>query len=613
MTGAVGFAGLDAGGVGLALRAAAHRPVRFVADDETDAAALTAAGATPVTTVDELAATCEVLVLGPPLLAGPRDLVDDAVMGSWRDIVVLDRSRCTPRSAVEAAAILAGRGVTLVDVALPGHLDHRGDDGELPVVVSGADAAGTTTAHKTLGLPGVRVIPAGGAGAARALDLLVTGLGVSTYLATLEVISMGLKFGLGTEVMADVVNKGSGRNTTSRTVLPALVAGEPVRTRSVGETRRAVDRFLGVAAESCVPTPAIAVAGSALRAAEQRLGAHAALDEIVAVRADSADADTRPQGSPAPEQRPASVGFIGLGAMGAALAERLLLTRPVTVFDVRPDAVGALERAGATVAASAADLARDSDVVMICVPTSQIVRSVLFGPDGIADSLRPGAVVIDHTTGDPAETVDLGARLAERGTALVDAPVSGGTRGAKAGTLAVICGGPEDEFARLRPVLAAISPNIVHCGRTGAGHAAKLVQNAIAACNRYLTLEAIAVACRAGADLGTIREAVVAGDAWNGGAERILDALPHDRPTTDFQIGLMVKDLRLAVQLGLGTGVPMPLTGLVQAQFQACVDEHGYTANLDVIARSVESSAGLRFRDYSTRPSPEPGQDRNDS
>jgi len=153
---------------------------------------------------------------------------------------------------------------------------------------------------------------------------------------------------------------------------------------------------------------------------------------------------------------------------------------------------------------------------------------------------------------------------------------------------------------RIRPVLTDISPNIVYCGGVGNGHAAKLVQNAVAACNRAITLECVAAACKSGLTLDKMPEVVNRSAGWNGGAERIIPALRTSSPTTDFQMGLMVKDLRLAMDLGNQVRAPMMIANAVRGLFQICANEKGPAQNLDEIARLIEQQGGLTFADYAS-------------
>ena len=165
-----------------------------------------------------------------------------------------------------------------------------------------------------------------------------------------------------------------------------------------------------------------------------------------------------------------NIGYIGLGAMGGALARRLMLSRKMPVFDTRREIIDAFESEGAIGARDLPVLARESDVNFVCVPTSAVVRDVVFGQGSLAEGLAPGKIVVDQSTGDRTVTRKIAVELDKLGAALVAAPVSGG---AVAGTIAIMCGGPERSLAVVRPILEAISPSIVSCGDTGNGHVSR--------------------------------------------------------------------------------------------------------------------------------------------
>ena len=166
-----------------------------------------------------------------------------------------------------------------------------------------------------------------------------------------------------------------------------------------------------------------------------------------------------------------TIGFLGLGAIGAPMAQHL----PAHGFDLivwnrtreRADQLASTVRA--RVARTPAEAAREADVVFTCLPTSREVEGLLDGPDGLLAGLRSGAALVDCTSGDPATSRRIATRLRERGIAFVDAPVSGGKRGAEEGSLTVMCGGDAAVVERVRPVLAAFGKSIVHCGDVGAG------------------------------------------------------------------------------------------------------------------------------------------------
>ena len=185
------------------------------------------------------------------------------------------------------------------------------------------------------------------------------------------------------------------------------------------------------------------------------------------------------------------VGFIGLGNMGAALARRLCTDHTLWVFDQSQTAVDAFTGADAQVAKSAAELAESVDIVLTCLPTSEDLRSLLFGDQQVASVLKTSTMLIDMTTGDPGITRDLAAKLALDGIELIDAPVSGGPKGATAGTIAIIVGGSAAQFSRALPVLSAISCNVMHAGDVGAGHAVKAGNNLLNLVCRLATFEVV--------------------------------------------------------------------------------------------------------------------------
>lgn len=173
-----------------------------------------------------------------------------------------------------------------------------------------------------------------------------------------------------------------------------------------------------------------------------------------------------------------NIGYIGLGAMGGALARRLQATYPLTVWDLNTKATAAFEALGAVVAPAAAELARRCDVVLLCLTRASDVHTLIFGPGGLAEGLAAGTLVIDQTSGVPGETREIAARLATQGATLIDAPVSGGPAGAAAGTIAIMVSGPDESLERASPVLEAVSPHVIYCGAAGSGHVAKLMHNA---------------------------------------------------------------------------------------------------------------------------------------
>lgn len=548
-----------------------------------------------------LAEACDVLFLGGTTPEEVRDEIfgADGLIGGLRaGAILVDRSDSDADSARALAAELAGRGILLVEAPLSGH--YSAEAGLAPVTF----LAGPPEARAAVRpLIDGEVLDYGEAGKAHALNLFNAAMGLTAHLATLEVAAMGAKFGLGIDAMANVVSKGSGRNRASAIALPRLIAGEPASDMPLSRALHLLKLTTAAGRTSGAPLMLANIACGLVQSAANRFGGEESFEKTVELIESMAAAPLR--GLPATpavqaedDESELKVGYLGVGTMGGALARRLMLSRPVMVHDVNRDFVDAIVADGATAAADAASLARDCDVIMICVPTSTIVRQAIFGPGGLSEGLAPGKIVIDQTTGNPGETRLIARDLEKLGVRMIDAPVSGGTRGAVAGTIAIIGGGEAGTFARIRPVLEDISPNIVYCGGIGNGHAAKLVQNATAACNRVMTLEGAAAAIGSGLNLGEMIAPIEAGSGWNGGAGRILPALRTGAATTDFAMGLMAKDLRLAMDIGNELGAPMMIANAARALMQTCANEEGMTANLDAIARTVEKMTGLVFADH---------------
>jgi 3-hydroxyisobutyrate dehydrogenase len=290
------------------------------------------------------------------------------------------------------------------------------------------------------------------------------------------------------------------------------------------------------------------------------------------------------------------IGYVGLGAMGGALARNLLRTHDVMVFDRSTIAAEGLGRAGATVAAELREIGERCDTVFLCLPTSTQVADVLLGPDALLASLSPGAIVIDQTSGDPAITRRLAAELAAQDVTLVDAPVSGGVERALDGTIAVMVGTSEETFARVQPLLSSLTTNLFHAGDVGAGHAMKLVNNVMSGTQRLLTFECLALAAKNGIDPSRAHTILMAGGARNSFLEKVVGpSTLGGAPAPQFSIRLAYKDVRLACQMGADSGVPMFLGAQAREMLQMCMAQVGEDAEVDQVALVIERMSGTRI------------------
>jgi 3-hydroxyisobutyrate dehydrogenase len=287
------------------------------------------------------------------------------------------------------------------------------------------------------------------------------------------------------------------------------------------------------------------------------------------------------------------LGFIGLGNMGGAIARRLRRLHELHVFDLDQAAMQTLVREGAIPAADPASLGAQCDCVFTCLPTSNHVHKAIFGDNGLSSSLQAGSTIVDMTTGDPLATRTMASELRSKSIELIDAPVSGGARGAAAGTLSIMVGAPESIYAKISPILQGISPNVTHCGDTGAGHVMKLVNNVIAAGVRTITFEALAMGIKNGLSFKTCAEVLDKGSARSYTTEKTLPAMLLGQSTSHFSLGLMHKDIRLATQLAADSGAPMLVGGVIREIFQAAVNELGPDEDFNALVRLFERQASV--------------------
>ncbi len=293
------------------------------------------------------------------------------------------------------------------------------------------------------------------------------------------------------------------------------------------------------------------------------------------------------------------LGFIGMGVMGAGMARNLIKAGyPLTVWN--RTAAKAAAVTGAVVATSPADLAARSEVVMICVSDTPDVEEVVTGAEGVIAGIREGMLIVDHSTISPAATRRLAALVMEKGATWIDAPVSGGSEGARNGTLSTMVGGEESAVARARPYLEAYSTTITHIGPVGSGQMAKLINQILVVGNQMAVSEALLLAEAAGLDLDATLEAVKGGAAGSWMlAHRGPQMIAGDwRP--GFTVDLQQKDLRLALSAADALGVPLPATGLIFQLYRALQraglgqeGNHALIKALQMMAGGESSGGGL--------------------
>jgi 3-hydroxyisobutyrate dehydrogenase len=266
------------------------------------------------------------------------------------------------------------------------------------------------------------------------------------------------------------------------------------------------------------------------------------------------------------------IAFIGLGNMGGPMAANLLKAgHTLHVFDLSADAVAQAVTHGATAANTAIDAVQDAEVVISMLPASRHVEGLYLGDAGLLRHIAEGALVIDCSTIAPASAQKVAHAAGERGLAMIDAPVSGGTAGAAAGTLTFIVGGESDALERARPLLASMGKNIFHVGANGAGQVAKLCNNMALGVIMAVTGEAIALGAAHGLDPTVLSQMMAVSTARSWATEvcnpwpGVLENAPASRGYTGgFGNDLMLKDLGLAAEAAMGVGASIPLGELAR-------------------------------------------------
>jgi 3-hydroxyisobutyrate dehydrogenase-like beta-hydroxyacid dehydrogenase len=254
------------------------------------------------------------------------------------------------------------------------------------------------------------------------------------------------------------------------------------------------------------------------------------------------------------------VGFIGVGNMGGPMCRNIIKrsNHQVTVFDLNPAAVKTCTDLGGGAARSVAEATRGADIVMTSLPMPRDVEKVALGDGGVLATIGKGQTYIDLSTNAPSMVKKIGAAFADRGIAMLDAPVSGGTTGAEAATIAIMVGGDKKVFDDALPVLQSFSANVIHMGGLGTGTVAKLVNNMLSFCNMAALCEGMMLGTTYGLDPEKLLH-VIANSSGNSNAIKnfTLRALKGHYSPPSFALDLAYKDLHLALELGDELGVPL--------------------------------------------------------
>jgi 3-hydroxyisobutyrate dehydrogenase len=292
------------------------------------------------------------------------------------------------------------------------------------------------------------------------------------------------------------------------------------------------------------------------------------------------------------------VGFIGTGNMGNPMAGNLVKAgHQVTVHDLRREAATNLLEMGAQWADSPREAVPGNEVVFTSLPVPRDVEAVVLGEDGILEGAAEGSIYVDLSTNSPTVVRRLHQVCAARGVTMLDAPVSGGVYGAAAGTLAVMVGGDEGTFNRLKPTLDAIGSHVVFCGPVGNGSVCKICNNLLSMGIGVLLAESLTLGVKAGVDLEVLAD-VIANSS--GSSRRLTEKLPRFLFKGNFEPGfataLAAKDVRLATDLGREYGIPMELSNLVDQRHVEAMFRGWGPEDSDAVCRIQEEKAGVQLR-----------------
>ncbi|MFA6845911.1 MAG: 2-hydroxy-3-oxopropionate reductase [Sphaerochaetaceae bacterium] len=263
------------------------------------------------------------------------------------------------------------------------------------------------------------------------------------------------------------------------------------------------------------------------------------------------------------------IGFIGLGIMGKPMVMNLLKAgHEILAFDIIKENVDIVVKAGAKAAESPAQVAKDCPLVITMLPNSPHVKTVVMGKNGVLEGAKPGLKLIDMSSIAPLASQEIAKACKEKGVRMLDAPVSGGEPKAMDGTLSIMCGGDQDLFNEVKPVLEIMGNSVVLCGTNGAGNTTKLANQIIVAGNIAVLAEALTLAKKAGVDPQTVFEAIKGGLAGSTVMNAKAPMMIASNFKPGFKIDLHIKDLNNAIDTAHGVGSPVPITVMVQEMFE---------------------------------------------
>ena len=291
------------------------------------------------------------------------------------------------------------------------------------------------------------------------------------------------------------------------------------------------------------------------------------------------------------------IGFIGLGNMGKPLAERLLKKYQLYVYDLDTKNLKYFLDKGAVACSNPSDLALNTSRIFLCLPTSIVVEKVIYGESGLLETASKGSFIIDMTTGEPEISRKISKALQSKEINFIDAPVSGGPKGANQGNIAIMVGGTKTQFSTIKPIMDDISSNIFYAGEVGSGHSIKAGNNLLNLICRMATFEVISMLVKDGVSPETAVNIIQKSSGRNYATEITLpDNIISGKMFQGFSTGLMKKDAGVATKIAISNKVEIPLGKLSQELLKNTIDEFGENADMSNVALTYEKLTGAKIR-----------------
>lgn len=291
------------------------------------------------------------------------------------------------------------------------------------------------------------------------------------------------------------------------------------------------------------------------------------------------------------------VGFIGTGQMGKHMSRRILEAGyELAVHDLNQEAAAPLIKKGAGWAESPAEMTKSCRLIITSLPEPQDVERVVYGENGLMQGWRPGDIYIDMSTNSPSLIRRIAADAKAKGVSVLDAPVSGGVKGAEAGTLAIMVGGETATLEKVRKILGAMGQKIFPVGDAGCGNVAKLVNNLISLASNSISAEGFTLGVKAGIDPEVLLEIIKASTGDNWCARQYPNSVFRGNFEPGFKVALAYKDINLALDLGKENGVPLPVADAVKKDLEDTIAAGYQDKGVDAVILSLEKAAGIEVR-----------------